>query len=155
MTKTQVPASRTSAATSDRWAGWVVFASIMLCVVGALNVVQGLVALTDDSYFLVRAGDHLLLTDFTGWGIVLLVWAMVQIAAGLGLNTGHGWARVLAIIAACVSVLVQILFLSAYPIWSTIIIATDIMVFYGLTARWAEAREVVWATRLPDAALRL
>src|SRR3954452_15963768 len=143
MTKTQVPASRTSAATSDRWAGWVVFASIMLCVIGALNVVQGLVALTNDTYFLVRADDHLLLTDFTGWGVVLLIWAMVQIAAGLGLNTGHGWARVLAIAAACVSVLIQILFLSAYPIWSTIIIAIDVVVIYALTARWAEAREVL------------
>jgi hypothetical protein len=143
MTKTQVPASRTSAATSDRWAGWVVFASIMLCVIGALNVVQGLVALTNDTYFLVRADDHLLLTDFTGWGIVLLVWAAVQIAAGLGLNSGHGWARVLAVVAACVSILIQILFLSAYPIWSTIIIAIDVFVIFALTARWAEAREVL------------
>src|SRR3954449_3342150 len=143
MTKTQVPASRTSAATSDRWAGWVVFASIMLCVIGALNVVQGLVALTNDTYFLVRADDHLLLTDFTGWGIVLLVWAVIQIAAGLGLNSGHGWARVLAIGVACVSVLIQILFLSAYPIWSTIIIAIDVFVIFALTARWAEAREVL------------
>jgi hypothetical protein len=143
MTKTQVPPSRTSAATSDRWAGWVVFASIMLCVIGALNVVQGLVALTNDTYFLVRADDHLLLTDFTGWGIVLLVWAVVQIAAGLGLNSGHGWARVLAIGVACVSVLIQILFLSAYPIWSTIVIAIDVFVIFALTARWAEAREVL------------
>src|SRR4051795_8875051 len=141
MTKTQVPASRTSAATSDRWAGWVVFASIMLCVIGALNVVQGLVALTNDTYFLVRADDHLLLTDFTGWGVVLLIWAAIQIAAGLGLNSGKGWARVLAIIVACGSVLIQTLFLSAYPIWSTIIIAIDVVVIYALTARWGEARE--------------
>src|SRR3954452_22398056 len=141
MTKTQVPASRTSAATSDRWAGWVVFASIMLCVIGALNVVQGLVALTNDTYFLVRADDHLLLTDFTGWGVVLLIWAAIQIAAGLGLNSGKGWARVLAIIVACGSVLIQTLFLSAYPIWSTIIIAIDVVVIYALTAHWAEARE--------------
>jgi len=143
MTKTQVPPSRTPAATSDRWAGWVVFASIMLCVVGALNVVQGLVALTNDTYFLVRAGDHLLLTDFTGWGVVLLIWAAVQIAAGFGLNSGQGWARVQAIIVACVSILIQILFLSAYPIWSTIVIAIDVVVIYALTARWAEAREVL------------
>src|SRR3954462_5894830 len=106
MTKTQVPASRTSAATSDRWAGWVVFASIMLCVIGAINVVQGLVALTNDTYFLVRADDHLLLTDFTAWGVVLLVWAAAQIGAGLGLNSGQGWARVVAIGVACVSILI-------------------------------------------------
>jgi hypothetical protein len=141
MTKTQVPPSKLSAGPAGRWTGWVVFASIMLCVIGALNVVQGLVALTNDTYFLVRAGDHLLITDFTGWGVVLLIWAAVQIGAGLGLNSGKGWARVMAIIVACVSVLIQILFLSAYPIWSTIIIAIDVFVIYALTARWAEARE--------------
>src|SRR3954469_19908204 len=134
MTKTQVPPTRTPAATSDRWAGWVVFASIMLCVIGAINVVQGLVALTDDTYFLVRAGQHLLLTDFTGWGVVLLIWAAAQIGAGLGLNSGKGWARVLAIVIACVSILIQTLFLSAYPIWSTIIIAIDVIIVYALTA---------------------
>src|SRR3954464_5078724 len=117
MTKTQVPPNRTSTATSDRWAGWVVFASIMLCVVGALNLVQGLVALTDDTYFLVRADDDLLLTDFTGWGVILLIGAVWQIAAGLGLNSRKGWARVMAIAVGSVSILIQTLFLSAYPIW--------------------------------------
>src|SRR4051795_2124113 len=107
MTKTQVQSSSTPAATSDRWAGWVVFASIMLCVIGALNLIQGLVALTNDTYFLVRADDHLLLTDFTGWGVVLLIWAAVQVAAGLGLNSGKGWARILAIVVASVSILIQ------------------------------------------------
>ena len=65
---------------------------------------------------------------------------MVSIAAGVGLNTGRGWARVIAIGIACISILVQTLFLAAYPIWSTIIIAMDVIVIYALTARWAEAR---------------
>ena len=31
-------------------------------------------------------------------------------------------------------------FLSAYPIWSVIVIALDVFVIFALTARWAEAR---------------
>jgi hypothetical protein len=141
MTKMQVPMSKAGTSLDGPWTGWVVFASIMLCVVGAVNGVQGFVALFNDEYFLVRAGDHLLVTDYTGWGIVMVAWAILQIAAGFGLNSGKGWARVLAIIAACVSILMQTLFLSAYPIWSIVIIALDIIVVYALTARWAEARE--------------
>jgi hypothetical protein len=70
----------------------------------------------------------------------MLIWGATQVGAGMGLNGGHGWARVLALIVACVSILIQILFLAAYPIWSTIIIALDVIVIYALTARWGEAR---------------
>jgi uncharacterized membrane protein (DUF2068 family) len=141
MTKMQVPLSTPSSAISGRWTGWLVFASIMLCVVGAINLIQGLVALTRDQYFLVRAGDQLLITDFSTWGWVLIVWGAAQVAAGLGLNSGKGWARWLAIVIACISVLIQTLFLAAFPIWSVMIIAIDVIIVYALTAHWAEARE--------------
>ena len=140
MTKTQLSRSQAPADGGGRWAGWVVFASIMFCIVGAINVVQGLTALTNETYFLVRNGDHLLLTDFTVWGVVLLVCAVAQLAAGFGLNSGHGWARSLAVVVASVSILVQILFMTAYPVWSLAVIAIDLVVIYALTARWAEAR---------------
>jgi hypothetical protein len=142
VSKTQVPKTAAEYAAMDAgpWTGWLVFASIVLCVVGAVNLIQGLVALTRDQYFLVRAGEKLLITDFTAWGWILLVWALAQIGAGLGLNSGKGFARWMAIGIACVSVILQTLFLSAYPIWSIIIIALDIMVVYALTAHWQEAR---------------
>jgi hypothetical protein len=140
MTKTQVPLSKASSSIGGSWTGWVVFASIVLCVDGGINAVQGAVALSRDEYFLVRAGDRLLLTDYKTWGVILLVWAAVQLLAGVGLNSGKGWARVIAVIVACVSILIQTLFLSAYPIWSVMIIALDVIVVYALTARWAEAR---------------
>jgi hypothetical protein len=141
VTKTQVPAPLSTAPPgSERWTGWVVFASIMLVVIGALNIIQGLVALIRETYFLVPKGDHLLLFDFKVWGVILLIWGGVQLVAGYGLNGGHGWARALAIGVACVSILIQTTFLSAFPIWSVIIIALDVIVVYALTARWAEAR---------------
>jgi hypothetical protein len=142
VTKTQVPKPLGARADeSGRWTGWLIFASIMLCVVGGINLIQGLVALTQDAYFLVRKGDHLLITDFTTWGWILLIWGALQVGAGLGLNSGKGWARMGAIVVAGVSILIQVLFLSAYPVWSLIIIGLDVIVIYALTARWTEARE--------------
>jgi len=140
MTKTQTPTRPPSSDVGGAWTGWVVFASIMLAVVGGLNIVQGLAALLDDTYFLVRSGNDLLLTGFTTWGWILLIWGIVQLAAGFGLNSGQGWARVTAIIVACVSIFVQIAFLAAFPIWSVVIIALDVMIIFALTARWSEAR---------------
>jgi hypothetical protein len=141
MTKTQASVQGTAAPSeSTKWTGWVVFASIMLSIVGLINLVQGLTALFSESYFVVRSGDDLLLGDFTIWGIVLLVWGAAQVAAGMGLNGGHGWARMLAILVASVSILVQIAFLAAYPVWSLVIIAIDVIVIFALTAHWEEAR---------------
>ena len=59
MAKTQrLPTSQTQVR-SGAWTGWVVFASLMLSVVGGINIVQGLVALAQDDYFLVPNGDQL------------------------------------------------------------------------------------------------
>jgi len=140
VTKAQIPQPLGSSEVSGRWTGWVVFASIMLAVVGGINIIQGLAALFDDSIFVVRSGDQLLIADFDTWGVALLVFGAAQAGAGLGLNSGHGWARIVAIVVACISILGQTLFLSAYPIWSVMIIAIDVIVIYALTARWAEAR---------------
>jgi hypothetical protein len=117
-----------------------VFASIMLAIVGLINLVQGLTALFSESYFVVRSGSDLLLGDFTTWGIVMLIWATAQVAAGWGLNSGRGWARVAAIVIAGVGILVQTAFLAAYPAWSLAIIALNVIVIFALTAHWDEAR---------------
>lgn len=140
MAKTQRMPADVSGAQSTAWTGWVVFASLMLAVVGMINIVQGLVALSQDDYFLVQDGDQLLILDFQAWGWVLLIWGVAQLGTGIGLNFGQSWARVLAIFVACVSILIQTLFLAAYPIWSVIIITLDVIVVYALTARWQEAR---------------
>ena len=39
-----------------------------------------------------------------------------------------------------VNVIAQIGFLSAYPIWSALMILLDVLVIFALTARWDEAR---------------
>ena len=141
MAKTQMPPRSSPSEVSGAWTGWIVFASLMLGVVGSINIIQGLVALVQDDYFLVQNGDDLLLLDFQAWGWVLLIWGCAQVASAVGLNMGAGWARVLAIGIACIGIVIQMLFLAAYPIWSALIIAMDVIVLYALTARWAEARE--------------
>jgi hypothetical protein len=140
MSKTQARFERADAAPAGAaWTGWVVFASIMLAVVGLVNAFQGIAALVDDSYFIVGE-DQLLVGDFTTWGVLMLLWGCAQLAAGVGLNSGRGWARDMAVAIAAVSILIQTAFLAAYPAWSVTIIALDVVIIYALTARWAEAR---------------
>ena len=117
----------------------VAFAGIMLALIGFMDILQGVTALFNDEYFAVRGGD-LLVLDFTAWGWITLIWGVALVAAGFGLLSGRGGARVFALVVVFVNMLVQIAFLAAYPIWSTIIIALDVFVLYALTARWDEVK---------------
>ena len=117
----------------------VAFAGIMLALIGFFDILQGLTALFNDEYFAVRGGE-LLVFDFTTWGVITLIWGVMLVAAGFGLLSGRGGARVFAIVAVFINTIAQIAFLAAYPIWSTIIIALDVFVLYALTARWDEVK---------------
>jgi hypothetical protein len=125
---------------SDAWAGWITFAAVILTLIGTLNMIQGFIALFDEGYFVVPTGDELLLVDFTAWGVIMLAWGLLLVAAGLAVAAGRGWARWFAIVAVFVNVIAQIGFLSAYPIWSALMILLDVLIIFALTARWSEAR---------------
>jgi hypothetical protein len=120
-------------------AGMVAFAGVMLALIGFFDILQGLTALFNDEYFTVRSGQ-LLVFDFTTWGIITLIWGALLVGAGLGLLSGRGGARVFAIVVVFINMILQIAFLAAYPIWSTIIIALDVFVLYALTAKWDEVK---------------
>jgi hypothetical protein len=125
---------------STAWAGWVTFAAVMLTLLGTLHAIQGFLAMFDDGYFVARGAEQLVLVEYTAWGVILLIWGLLMLGAGLGLAKGSGWARWFAVFVVFVDVILQIGFLPAYPIWSALLIAIDVLVLFALTARWAEAR---------------
>lgn len=125
---------------SPAWAGWVLFAGTMLLVTGLINVLEGIIALADDKR-LAWTPSNLVVVDVTGWGWVLLIAGLLMLAAGAGLLTAQTWARIAAIVLVSVHLIIQVLWLGAYPIWSLLMIALDTVVLFALTARWGEARE--------------
>lgn len=140
MTQLHEPDTSTYVRPSEGWAGWVVFAATMLVLLGSLHLIQGLVALFDEGYLVTATPEKLLLVDIDAWGVVMMIWGALLAGTGIMLAYGKGIARWFAVFLSCVSVLLQIGFLSAYPIWSAILIALNVFVIFALTARWAEAR---------------
>jgi len=120
------------------WVGWVVFAGVMMIIGGIFQAIEGLVGIFDDTYYLVRKGDLLVSVSYTGWGWLHLVVGVVVALAGFALMAGRMWARVIGIVLAGVSAIVNMAFLSAYPIWATIIIAIDVLVIYALAVHGKE-----------------
>jgi hypothetical protein len=58
----------------------------------------------------------------------------------MGCAVGQMWARVVGIVVALLSAIVNIAFLAANPVWSTIIITVDVLVIYALTVHGREVK---------------
>jgi hypothetical protein len=143
---TDTPTTQSSAPTytsSDRtgWAGWAVFAGVMLVIVGAFQAIDGLVALFRDQVYLVRPSGLVVNVDYTAWGWVHLILGLVLIAAGAAIFSGRVWGRTLGVVAALVSAVLNFAYMASYPVWSTLIIAIDVLVIYALIAHGGELRE--------------
>ena len=122
------------------WTGWIVFAGVMMLMMGAFHVIQGLVALFQDTYYLVGQEGLVVQVDYTTWGWVHTILGAVVILAGVALLAGQMWARIVAIILAFGSALVNIAFLGAYPLWSLTMIAIDVLVIYAVTMHGKEMK---------------
>jgi hypothetical protein len=126
--------------TRTAWTGFVLFGGIMMLMMGSFQAIEGFVALFKEDYFLVTRNGLVVSMDYTAWGWTHLLIGLVAVAAGFGVMVGQMWARVVGIIIAMVSALANIAFVSAYPVWSTIIIATDILVIYALAVHGREVK---------------
>jgi hypothetical protein len=126
------------------WSGWIVFAGFVLVLVGAMDALQGLVAIIKDEY-VVATAKGLAIVDVTTWGWLTLIWGALVVLTGFGLLGGAGWARWVAIIGVGINALGQIGFMAnypqAYPLWNILIVTLNILVLYALTARWQGFRE--------------
>src|SRR5689334_21560709 len=87
------------------WVGLIVFGGVMMLMMGGFQIIEGIVALFRDEYYLVTRNGLLLTFDFTTWGWVHLNLGIVAVAAGFGVLMGQMWARVLGIIIAVLSAL--------------------------------------------------
>ncbi len=123
------------------WVGWIAYAGVMMLLLGSFHAMQGLVALFRDEFFLVGKNGLTVHVDYTVWGWVHLVGGIIIAVAGIALFAGKLWARGLGVVLAMASAVVNIGFLAAYPIWSTMMIAVDLLVIWALTVHGHEMTE--------------
>jgi hypothetical protein len=117
-----------------------VFASAMMFLLGCFQAVQGLVAIFDDGFYHVTDSGLVVEVDYTAWGWTHLLLGVLIILCGLGVLTGNIVARTVGVLLAGLSAIVNLAFIEAYPIWSVMIIAIDVVVIYALTVHGRELR---------------
>jgi hypothetical protein len=118
---------------SSGWAGWIVFAAVMMILAGSLNAIHGLVAILNDEWVVFGNRADLYL-DLTTWGWIHLGVGVAVVLAGFGLFTGNVLARAIGVFMAAASIVANFLYIPAYPVWALTIIAIDVFVIFALTA---------------------
>jgi hypothetical protein len=130
--------------------GWVTFAGVMLFIVGVLNVIYGIAAIGDSSFFV--QDQKYILSNLNTWGWVTLILGLFQLFAAFSLWSGGLYGRIFAIVAASLSAIAALLSIPAYPFWSLAIFAIDIIIIHQV-ARYggAERDDAPRRERVPAA----
>ena len=123
------------------WTGWIAFAGVIMVMLGFFHAIQGLVAIFKDQYYLVGTSGLIVNVNYTTWGWVHLLGGIILAAAGFCVFTGMIWARIVGVILAMASAIVNVGFLAAYPIWSLMMIALDVVIILALTVHGSEMKQ--------------
>jgi hypothetical protein len=115
-----------------RGLGMVVFAGVLLAVIGFFNLLDGIAAIANSHIFIGNA--HYVVGDLRAWGWVMAIFGAVQLLAALGVWSGNQLARWFAVAVVGLNAIAQMFFIPAYPFWSLLIIAADIVALWGLCA---------------------
>jgi hypothetical protein len=109
----------------------------VLLIVGALDALWWLAAILNDEIVTV-GGEGVIMWDISAWGRFHLVLGAIVLVTAWGLWAMQSWARWTAVVFASLSAILQVGVLPAFPVWALILIGLDVIVIYGLTARWEE-----------------
>ena len=113
--------------------GFVVFAGVMLMIIGTYHAFTGLAAIIENEFFVVGR-NYAYELDVTAWGWLHLIFGAIVAAAGYGVFSGDTWARVVGITLAAISAVGNFFFIPYQPVWAILIIALDVLVIAALTA---------------------
>lgn len=132
---TRSPGSPTTmGTTAPATSGWVRFAGVVMTVVGIFGVIQGLLALLAPTYYIVTSGGVVAVGLGTWAWVHLIVGALVALTGGGLLSGDQPWARGAAMAIVGVSLLVQLAFVPAAPLWSILVIVLDVMILIALAS---------------------
>jgi hypothetical protein len=115
--------------------GWAVFAAVVLFIVGMLNALWGLAGILNGDVLTVGGGE-VVIWSLTAWGWIHFLVGLLMVVTAGGLFSMQDWARWTAVVFAALNAIVQVGVITAFPLWSLLVIALDVVVIYQLTERW-------------------
>lgn len=112
--------------------GGVMFAAVMMILIGVFQAIAGLTAIVDDDFY-VRTPNYTFDLDTTAWGWIHLLLGILVLLAGLALFAQKAWAGMVALTLAVLSAIANFFFIPYYPFWTIVEIALAVWVIWALT----------------------
>ncbi len=125
---------------NQRGVGWLVFAGTMLGLAGVVNVIWGIAAI-DNSSFFTDEGRYVLFDNLSTWGWFFLIVGILQLIAAVSILNGGAFGAVLGIACASINALILLFTVNAFPFAAFMLFIVDILVIYGLTTYGGQRRE--------------
>jgi hypothetical protein len=119
-------------ADDERGFGWVIFAGMLLLIVGTMNCIGGIAAIGNSSFFV--HNTHYVVGSLNTWGWIMLCVGGVQLLVALGVFVKNQFARWTGVIVLGLAAIASLLFMPAYPFWALSLFTLDILALYGLIA---------------------
>ena len=122
-----------------RGAGRVVFAAILLLLVGTLNIIYGIGAISDANFY---ANDtRYIFTNLHAMGWFMVIVGVIQLTGGFSLMAGNPYGRFIGIVAGSIGAIDALLSMgNTHPFWSLAIFALCVWVVYGIIVYGDEER---------------
>jgi hypothetical protein len=117
--------------------GLVLFASVLLVILGCFNLIYGIAAIANSHVFVANA--HYVFGNLRAWGWITLIIGVLQLLAAGGVLAGNQWARWFGVVVLGLNAIDMMFFIPAYPFWALMIIAVDVVALYGLCAYGSRA----------------
>jgi len=117
----------------DTWDsnGWLMFAGVLLLMLGTLNFVEGGAAIGNSSVFIHNA--ECVTGNLSIWGWIMLCIGVVQWVLGVAVwFLQNQMARWVGIGVLSFNAIAQLLMMPASPYWSLPVFALDVVAIYGL-----------------------
>ena len=114
-----------------RGTGRVLFAGMLLILIGFINFIYGIGALDDANYF--TDDTRFVLDNLNTLGWVLIILAVIQLTGGFSLLAGNTYGRVLGILGGTLGAIGALFSIGgSNPWWSLIVFALCVYVVHGI-----------------------
>lgn len=124
------------------WVGWIYFASMMMLIVGGLDILAGIVGLFHKEFYVAtQNGGWVVFNNYTAWGWINIIYGVILLLGALSVTSGKMWARIFASLLVVGNAIANLAFLPAYPLWSILGLIVNGLVLYALTVHGGELRE--------------
>jgi hypothetical protein len=113
-------------------AGGIAFAVTMAGLVGIFQILQGLVAVLNDDFYVVTR-NYTFDLDVSAWGWIHMLIGILMLGVAFGLYARALWAVIGGLAIAMLSALSNFFFIPYYPIWALVLIGLDVWIIWSLT----------------------